>query len=306
MLKILPIPFAESLYGTTCANTYKRILGVQAANPNMEEHFKSNLLLRNCQILEPVVFEKFPDDQIEKGSFFRTNLSMAQNVQARIVKNFDIKTDVLCCIGGDHSVAIGTGAGLSKITDMSKVGLIWVDAHGDSNTPNTSSSKSITGYPCAVNNGMGLEEFTSLFGGNFITKTVQIGIRDIDLLETQNMQNYKTFSSLDVEEFGIAKIMQKTLEYLDDCDYLWLSMDIDSLDSVYFGKGETDEPVMAGLTPRELLLITKKVQETGKLKIFELVQLNDVGENTNLVVLASRLVEMGLGLGKYRYNDCKN
>jgi arginase len=304
MLKLLPIPFAESLYGTTCAEIYKRILTVSAANPNMEKYFKSNLILENCQILEPVAFEKFPDDCSEKASFFRTNLSMIQNVQARIVQEFDIKNDILCCLGGDHSVAIGTGAGLSRIVDMSKVGLIWVDAHGDSNSPKTSDSKSVTGYPCAVNNGVGLTEFTDLFGNNFIQKTVHIGCRDIDLLE--NMDNYLVYSALKVEEFGMAKVVQKALDYLQDCDYIWLSIDIDSLDYIYFEKHETDEPVMAGLTPRELLLIATKVQESGKLKIFEFVQLNDVGKTTNLVVLASRLVETALGLGKYRYGPTNN
>jgi arginase family enzyme len=87
-----------------------------------------------------------------------------------------------------------------------------------------------------------------------------------------------------------------------DFEYVWLSIDIDSLDSVYFDKDETDVPVTGGLTPRELLYITSKLQSTGKLKVAEITQVNDVDKNTQIIVLASRIAELALGLGAYRYN----
>lgn len=302
--KILPVPFAESLYGTTSANIYKQILNIQGANPNCSSHVASNLIRENCTILSPLEYQSFPDNRPEKGSFFESNLSMAKNLSARIVKDFDINSDRICLIGGDHSISIGTGAGLSKITDMSRIGLIWVDAHGDFNTDQTSLSKSITGYPCAINTGLGLEDFTNLFNNNFVQKVVQIGIRDIDVLEKQNLveKKVKTYSTIQIEDLGMSQVMWQALDYLSDCDYIWLSMDVDSLDSVYFLAGETDEPTFGGLTPRELIYITSKVQKTNKLKVFEFTQLNDVGANTNLLVLASRLIEASFGLGGYRYN----
>lgn len=302
---ILPIPFAESLYGTASATAYQQILAVKGTNENYTNYFPTNLIQDYCQILEPVKYISLPDDEIEKGSYFKSCLSMAKNSASRISTEIDFKNDQLCLIGGDHSISIGTGAGLSKLTNLSKIGLIWIDAHGDFNTPKTSMSKSITGYPCAINTGLGLPEFTELFEGNFIRKVVQIGLRDVDELEHQNLvkQNIKTYSALDIEDLGISKIMTQTLEYLKDCDYLWLSVDIDSLDSVYFETGETDEPTFAGMTPRELMYITQKTEATGKLKIFEIVQLNNIDKSTNLVVLANRLIETSFGLGKYRYNN---
>lgn len=302
--KILPVPFAQSLYGTNSATIYEQILKVKGANENYTQYFPTDLIGQNCLILDPVQYQSMADDEPEKGSFFKSCLSMASTLAARIHTDFDIKNDQLCLIGGDHSISIGTGAGLSKQIDLSKVGLIWVDAHGDFNTPQTSMSKSVTGYPCALNTGLGLPEFTDLFAGNFIKKVVQIGLRDVDELEHQNLvqKNIKTYSALDVEDLGINQIMQQTLDYLTDCEYLWLSMDIDSLDSIYFEKGETDEPTFAGMTPRELMYITNKTQSTNKLKVFEIVQLNNINKTTNLVVLANRLIETSFGLGKYRYN----
>jgi arginase len=302
--KILPIPFAQSLFGTSCDKTYKRILNVNGANDNSNNYFPSELISDNCTILDPVQFTLYPDDQSDKASFLKSNLSMATNSKIRIEKDFDIIADQICVIGGDHSIAIGTGAGLSTKVDMSKVGLIWVDAHGDFNTSESSKSKSVTGYPCAINSGIGLKEFTELYNGNFIHKIVQIGIRDVEQSEQINLQkqNVKSYSTLEVEKLGIKTVIQETLLYLESCDYIWLSIDFDSLDAVYFQESETDEPVFGGLTPRELLLITSQVQESSKLKIFELVQLNDVGKQTSLVVLASRLIELSFGLGKFRYN----
>ena len=303
--KILPVPFAESLYGTKSKNIYQQILSVKGSNDNYSHYFPTNLIDQNCKILEPLQYQSLPDDELKKGSYFKSCLSMATSLQQKIVSEIDFENDKLCLIGGDHSISIGTGAGLSKLTNLSKIGLIWIDAHGDFNTPETSVSKSITGYPCAINNGLGLSEFTDLYQGNFIQKTVQIGLRDVDELEHQNLlqKNIKTYSALDIEDLGISAIMHQTLEYLQDCDYLWLSVDIDSLDSIYFEPGETDEPTFAGMTPRELMFITQKTEQTGKLKIFEIVQLNNLEKRTNLVVLANRLIETSFGLGKYRYNN---
>lgn len=300
---ILPVPSSQSVYGLNEAITYKRILNTSAANDTMSELFPSNLLSTNCKILDPVTFETFPDSEPHKGSFLASNLSVMQNLQKRIQSDFNFQNDKLCIVGGDHSISIGTGAGLSKLIDLSKVGIIYVDAHSDFNTPETSLSKCITGYPCAVIAGLGLPEFTDLFSGNHVQKIVQIGIRDIDELELGNLKqkNVQIYSILDVEQNGLQTILKKSLEYLKDCDYIWLSMDIDSLDPVYFQQGETDVPVPGGLTPRELLYIVRTVEETGKLKVFELTQLNDMGYNTPLVSLSSRLIELGFGLGHYRY-----
>ncbi len=301
---ILPVPFAQSLYGQICVPNHTRILGIQGANENQATHMPVNLLLDNCKVLESLEYTSYPDKSSDPISFLASNINMATKLQARIIEGFNWQDDQLCIIGGDHSISAGTGAGISKLTDMSKVGLIWVDGHADFNTHLTTPSRCMTGCPAAINYGLGMREFTDLYSGNFITHIVQIGLREVDRLESNNLQqaNIKTYSVLEIEEKGMARIMQETLKYLSTMDYIWLSVDIDSLDASYFQAAETDDPLMAGLTSRELLYITSTVQKTTKLKVFELNQLNDIGKTTNLTVLASRLIEMSFGLAKWRYN----
>ena len=302
---ILPVPFAESVYGQHCKPNHSRIIDVAGANDNQAAAMPVNLLRANCTVLAPLEYNSYPDKLEDPISYLDSNIDMAQKLQTRIANQFDWNNDKLCIIGGDHSVSAGTGAGLSKLTDMTKIGLIWVDGHSDFNTHLTTPSRSMTGCPCAINYGLGMSQFTDLYNGNFIQKIVQIGLREVDYRESQNLQNakIKTYSVLDIEELGMARVMSETLDFLSDLDYIWLSIDIDSLDSSYFEKTETDDPLMGGLTPRELLYITNKVQGTNKLKVFELMQLNELNKTTQLTVLASRLIEMSFGLGKFRYNQ---
>jgi arginase len=299
---ILPVPFAVSEYGTTASASYKRILGVSAANETMSDKFPSNLFDRDAIILDPVEFDILTDQHLESGVGVTTLVNLQEKLSDRVTEVWN-SCETLLVLGGDHSISCGTGLGISRMIDMSKVALIYVDAHGDCNTPETSLSKCITGYPVAVNCGLGADVLTEPFQNNFLTKVCYVGLRDIDELEIENLHkiNAEVYSILDVVELGITKILEKVLESVKNYEYIWLSIDIDSLDAVYFMNDETDVPVPGGLTPRELLYITHKVQETGRLKITEITQVNDVNQNTEIVVLASRIGELALGLGKFRY-----
>jgi arginase len=303
MKYILPNPFNLSPYGQDSGQAYKSIINLNGANPNAENHFPSNQILDNCVVLDQVKFSSIPKGLYDVSLHPPYAIEMQQN-SIKPISILDEESQLLV-IGGDHTISIGTGAGLAQIMDLSEVGLIWVDAHGDFNTPSTSASKSLTGYPCAINMGLGEDIYLNAYNGNFIKRCVQIGIRDIDLLESQNLQskNVQTFSNLDIEEFGLKSVLEMALDYLCDCKYLWLSLDIDSLDSIYCDNGRTDVPVMGGLTPRELMYITSVVEATDRLKITEIVQINSVPNNTNLVYLANRLIELVFGLGRFRTNE---
>jgi arginase len=300
---IIPVPFAHSTYGQNSGDAYRQILNIRAANPLMSEHFPSNLFHKYCQVLDPATYTQLPDDLPEQGKFLRSVADMQSNLANKIKENFD-KNNQYLIIGGDHTISIGTGLGLSLSFDMSKVGLIYVDAHADCNTPETSLSKCITGYPVAINCGLGPELLTQPFQENFIKNVVYIGLRDVDELEKQNLNkiNATTFSILDIQEIGIANVIENALNKLQECSQIWLSIDIDSLDPIYFEEGETDVPVPGGLTPNELLYITNKIQQSGKLFITEITQINNLHKTTPVTVLASRIGELALGLGKFRYN----
>jgi arginase len=260
------------------------------------------LLESNCVISEPIAVEIFRDQSDEISPFTDSLAIFAKNLQQKINSSWE-DTNRILVLGGDHSISVGTGAGISSCIDMKEVGLIWVDAHADCNTPESSISKCITGYPVAVNHGLGSSKLTSLFNSNFLDGVSYIGLRDIDTTETDNLKSIKAniYSILDIVEVGIAKIVKKAIADMANKKYIWLSIDIDSLDNVYFQEGETDVPVTGGLSPRELLYIVNKISETGKLKITDITQLNNLNKQTALITLASRLSELALGLGGFRY-----
>ena len=299
---IFSAPFALSPYGYNANTAYQNILELHGANQNSAQYFPSNLLQKHCQIHEPVEFDILDNDSPEIGHYLKSLCSLQTNLASKI-ESILPQADSITILGGDHSIAVGTGLGLSRCLDLSEVGLIWIDAHGDSNTPETSLSKCLTGYPVAVNAGLGPKELIQPFQGNFLQNIVQIGLRDIDELEVNNLRqiNSKVFSILEVVELGLPKIIDLTLASLANCKYIWLSIDIDCLDSVYFLPGETDVPCPGGLTPRELLYIVNRIRCSSKLIVTELTQVNDIGQVTPITVLSSRIVEMALGLGEFRY-----
>ena len=299
---VLPVPFSLSPYGDTAGTAYEPILKVAGASEKAGAYSPSNLIEQQCAVHSPVVFTRFENDQPQLGHYLKTLQSLQRNLSDRIVPIVN-EAETLAIVGGDHSISVGTGLGLSRCFDLSQIGLIWIDAHADSNTPETSLSKSLTGCPVAINAGLGPKQLTQPFCGNFIRHVAQIGLRDIDEMEMGNVHQMKStiFSILDVVELGIKSVIDRALRSLSHCKYIWLSIDIDSLDSVYFQPGETDVPCPGGLSPRELLYLVNRVRRSGKLKVFELTQVNDLGRQTPVMVLSSRVLEMALGLGQFRY-----
>lgn len=300
---IIPVPFAYSTYSQGTGDSYRKILDIQAANSTMSGVFPSNLFHKYCTITERVGYDQFPDDMPTVGTYLRSAASMQSNLALKIKENF-CSDDRYLIIGGDHTISIGTGLGLSYNLDMTKVGLIYLDAHADCNTPETSSSKCITGYPVAVNCGLGPDLLVSPFKENYLKNVVYIGVRDVDELEQQNLCkiNATTFSIFDIHGLSLQNIVTKTLDRLQDCTYIWLSVDIDVLDPIYLQEGETDVPVPGGLTPSDLLFIAHKIEQSGKLLLTEITQINNLQKITPITVLASRIGELALGLGKFRYN----
>jgi arginase len=299
---IIPAPFAMSTYGQNPADSYKNILNVRMANPIQSEVYSSNQFHRLCEIRSPIAYSVLPNDMEQEGMFIRSAADMQTNLAHELGTKFSTTNEYLI-IGGDHTISIGTGLGLSQHIDMSEVGLLYIDAHGDCNTPETSQSKCITGYPVAVCCGYGSDILVKPFEDNTLKHVSYIGIRDIDELEHGVLKTIQAQSSsiLDVEHDGMRVCIDKSLEHLKDCKYLWLSIDIDSLDPIYLKPGETDVPVPAGLTPRELLYITHRVKQTGKLLVTELTQLNNLHHLSDATILASRMGELALGLGNFRY-----
>ncbi len=216
-------------------------------------------------------------------------------------------------IGGDHSIAIGTVAGLAAAyraeqTKAQKkdpnaeitMGMIWVDAHGDLNTPQTSPSGNIHGMPVAACLGEGPEELTHI--GGFAPKlhpndVVLVGLRDIDRQEKQAIldSGAHAFTMKDIDERGMAAVMRDAITLATrNTDYLHVSFDIDAVDPrVAPGTGTT---VFGGLTYREAHLAMEMVAESGRLTSLELVEVNPVLDVHNQTGhLAVDLIASALG-----------
>jgi arginase len=199
-------------------------------------------------------------------------------------------------LGGDHSISIGTVAASSQ---AGTTGLIWVDAHGDFNTPETSPSGNIHGMPVAVLVGDGEDELVNVgYPGAKVepANIVQIGIRDVDAEEGRRLarSGIKVFTMRHVDELGMAAVARQALDHLHDVDRIHVSLDMDGLDpSEAPGVGT---PVPGGLTYREAHLLMEILGDSGKVGSLDVVEINPILDQKNKTAeLAIELVTSLLG-----------
>lgn len=179
-------------------------------------------------------------------------------------------------LGGDHSIAIGSIAGISE--HYNNLGVIWYDAHGDINTVETSPSGNIHGMPLAVNLGLGHEKLTSIMKEAPKIKPeniVMIGIRCLDEGEKEILRklNVKVYTMHEIDRLGMSQVMQEAMEYLQErTDGVHLSFDLDGIDpSEAPGVGT---PVNGGVTYRESHLALEMLAESGLITSAEFVEVN--------------------------------
>jgi arginase len=190
-------------------------------------------------------------------------------------------------LGGDHSMAIGTISGIANHCKKHKkrFGVIWIDAHTDINTPETSPSGNIHGMPVAVSLGFGPPELTKV-GGDFTTlaphQIAMIGLRSIDDGERKMIKKLKieTHTMSDLDKHGVHRIIAKVVTAMRaKVDHLHVSFDLDSVDpSVAPGVGT---PVPGGLTYREAHLIMESIADTGYMSSLEIAEVNPILDDRN-------------------------
>ena len=205
-------------------------------------------------------------------------------------------------LGGDHSVAIGTVAGVaSHFRERGeRAGLIWVDAHADMNTPETSPSGNVHGMPLACCLGRGPRELIEING--FAPKidarnAVLIGIRDVDALERAGVREsgMKAFTMREIDEMGMRTVMREAIAIAGDGTAgFHVSFDMDAVDPREAPGVGT--PVRGGLTYREAHLVMEMVCDSGGMKSLEMVEVNPVIDEANrTAILAVELVMSALG-----------
>ena len=196
-------------------------------------------------------------------------------------------------LGGDHSIAIGSI--LASAKKHKNMGIIWIDAHSDYHTVDSTISGNIHGMPlCTVNgqNGYVLNEF---FDGEYVhpNHTVLIGPRDVEKPEFDNMNKSGAhmFSTQDVRTKGLKTIMDKTYDLLKTCDSIHISLDIDSIDPEFVPGVST--PAGNGLTLEEIDQILDYILNKKELlSSIDIVELNPLNDKNNITAkLCNKLLE---------------
>jgi arginase len=206
-------------------------------------------------------------------------------------------------LGGDHSAAIGTIAGMASHFRKRghKMGVVWIDAHADMNTPDTTPSGNIHGMPLAVSVGLGAPELTQI--GGFAPKVdpanvAIVGLRSVDDLERENVRatGVHTFTMRDIDERGLRSVIEEAIAHaLRGTAGFHLSFDMDAVDPREAPGVGT--PIRGGITYREAHLAMETVCDSGLMTSLEIVEVNPVIDEVNRTALLG--VELAMSaLGK--------
>ena len=206
-------------------------------------------------------------------------------------------------LGGDHSLSAGSvAAGAAAARQRGeRLGLLWIDAHGDMNTPRISPSGNVHGMPLAALLGSEPAELAAVGGVSpavDAARTVLIGVRNLDSAEREHVvaSGIHVFTMKDVDRLGMATVAERALELTGrDADGLHVSFDLDVCDpGIAPGVGT---PVRGGISYREAHLVMETVADSGRLRALDLVELNPTLDDRNATAeLGVELVLSALGL----------
>jgi arginase len=201
-------------------------------------------------------------------------------------------------LGGDHSVALGSLVGMAKARGGAG-GVVWVDAHGDVNTPETSPSGNVHGMVLAAALGLAGDAFTHEgwpLPAVDSAKVAFVGVRSLDDGERELLQRIdaKVFTMSDVDRMGVESCMREALTHASGGAFLHLSLDLDAVDPEYAPGVGT--PVRGGLSYREAHLAMEIVAESGLVDSMDVVEVNPILDRENATgQLAVELVASALG-----------
>ncbi|WP_075352297.1 arginase [Algoriphagus marinus] len=243
---------------------------------------------------------KFPNAKYIDGVYQVLKNVYSTVESLRMEKKFPI------ILAGDHSTAAGTIMGIKAAEPKKRLGVIWIDAHADLHTPYTTPSGNMHGMPlamvcqldnleCKVNepteDTITYWEKIKTIGGDFPkilpSDIVFISVRDTEEPENFLINKYgiKNFKTSEVRTKGITQIAKETLEILKDCDQVYISFDVDSLDSsISMGTGT---PVPNGLTVEEAIQLNAELIKDKRVCCWEIVEVNPTLDSENTMAEAA-------------------
>lgn len=227
----------------------------------------------------------------------RTNRQLADKV-FRVMRRGEFPL----VLGGDHSIAAGTVSGIASWARARrrKVGLLWIDAHSDINTPRTSPSGNVHGMPLAALLGLGVPPLDAI-GGRFRKvdpdNVALIGIRSVDAGEREHLRRLgiHVYTMADIDRHGIHIVMEKALANVTkDTHYVHVSLDLDAVDPALAPGVGT--PVKGGLDYREAQLLMESLWAAGVMTSLEIVEVNPILDDRNSSAkFAVELVQSAFG-----------
>ena len=228
-------------------------------------------------------------------------LTMVERVTEEVAKTLENNSFPII-LAGDHSTAAGTISGIRKAYPKSKLGVIWVDAHADLHSPYTTPSGNLHGMSMAIvldednldskvnkpdqetlNYWFQLKNVANIAPKINYKDVVYIGVRDVEPQEDFLLKRHKVknFTIADIRKRSVERIAIDAIQTLDHCDLIYVSFDVDVLDSA-ISKG-TGTPVSNGLTEREAGNLLSRLLTSDKVCCFEMVEINPTLDKENLM-----------------------
>src|ERR1700741_3559378 len=290
----VPMDLGQSRGGVDMGPSALRSGGLQAAIKKLGHPVED---IGNLEVKQP---EEMPVGE-KRAKYLQEITETCQDICKTVEKSLG-EGFLPVVLGGDHSIAAGVAAGVASFYRQQKkeIGYIWLDAHGDMNTPESSPSGNVHGMPLAAIMGYGAPELVDLLGfkpkaepGNIVI----VGARDLDAQERKIVKKsgIHVFTMRDIDERGMRDVMSEALKYaMDDAAGVAVSLDMDFVDpSDAPGVGT---PVRGGVTYREAHLAMEMIAGSEAMGAMEVVEINPViDEHNRTALLGVELVLSALG-----------
>jgi arginase len=235
--------------------------------------------------------------ETDESARYLPEIKAAAGQVARLVGRALERGALPLVLGGDHSVALGTLGGLARARGLG--GVLWIDAHGDLNTPETSPSGNVHGMPLAAAVGLANGRFASeawTLPAVERERVALVGLRAVDARERAEIRELgiRAYTMSEIDRIGIERAIRESLTHIAGPGFVHVSFDMDALDpEVAPGVGT---PVRGGLSYREAHLALELVAESGLLTSLEVVEVNPILDRENATAsLAVELVASALG-----------
>lgn len=270
-----------------------KIAALDFGSPFFKKFKSVEIPNENHLLLEPVV-----NDYAKRiKGIYTLNERIAQEIKKTLLKD-----EIPIVLAGDHSSALGTISGIKMAYSDKRVGVIWIDAHADIHSPYTTPSGNMHGMPIAGVLGEDnkdrqqnkpddetVEYWEKLKGLGGITPKIQyndivyIALRDVEPQEDYLIKKNKVrvFNLQEIRKKAVERVAIESLNYLDHCDLIYVSFDVDSMDSRI--SSGTGTPVPNGITEKEAGNLIYYIMRSKKIVCFEMVEINPTLDKENLM-----------------------